>query len=143
MAPADAGSRRRDRQETEGAALDFRMRRVYDPPGPDDGFRALVDRLWPRGVRRETLQIDAWWKDLTPSDELRRFYHGDRSRWPEFRRRYLAELDALPEDTVPAALAPVREPGRVERITLLTAVRELEQSHVPVLVEWLRSRLDS
>lgn len=131
------------------------MRRVYDEPTPDDGFRVLADRLWPRGVTRADLQLDAWWKDLTPSAELRRWYHEDRAgRWPEFRRRYLAELDALPGDVVEEALAAVRgvarpasgpvrgaAGNRVQRITLLSSVRELDRSHLPVLKEWLERRL--
>lgn len=125
----------------EPNTTELRVRRVYEPTAADDGLRALIDRLWPRGLRREDLVLDAWWKDLTPSDALRRWVHADRDRWPEFCERYRAELEALPEETVRSILGDVLVPGKITRVTLLTAVRDIERSHVPVLEAWLRRRL--
>lgn len=71
----------------------IRIKRVYEPAAPDDGCRVLVDKLWPRGVRKDALHYDVWAKEITPSPELRTWYHADpQTRWPEFRRRYLEEL---------------------------------------------------
>lgn len=71
----------------------IRIKRVYEPAAPDDGCRVLVDKLWPRGVRKDALHYDMWAKEITPSPELRAWYHADpQTRWPEFRRRYLEEL---------------------------------------------------
>lgn len=71
-----------------------RLKRAYQAPDPEDGTRILVDRLWPRGVRKEDARIDLWLKDIAPSDELRRWFGHDTERWPEFRRRYREELKA-------------------------------------------------
>ncbi len=68
------------------------MKRAYDPPSEDDGFRILVDRIWPRGMSRDQIQIDLWLKDVAPSDELRRWFGHDPSRWDEFKERYHQEL---------------------------------------------------
>jgi uncharacterized protein YeaO (DUF488 family) len=80
------------------------LRRVYDPPSPEDGVRVLVDRLWPRGLKRESANIDLWLKDAAPSAELRRWFGHDPNRWSEFRERYRAELAANP-----AALAELQD----------------------------------
>lgn len=71
------------------------MKRIYDEAEPSDGKRILVDRLWPRGIRKDA--IDVWFKDSAPSDELRSWFHHETRLWPEFERRYIAELDAAPE----------------------------------------------
>jgi uncharacterized protein YeaO (DUF488 family) len=114
-----------------------RVRRVYDPPEPDDGARVLVDRLWPRGLSKEEAELDDWPKVVTPSTELRRWYHatdeGDAA-FTEFRSRYLAEL-AEPEQT--AALDALRAKIAAGPVTLLTAAKHPERSHVAVLVERL------
>lgn len=111
--------------------------RVYDPdPGP--GLRVLVDRLWPRGIPRHRLPLDAWWKDLAPSDGLRRWFHADREgRWEEFARRYREELHAQPPAVIREALAACRRGP----VILLTAAREPERSHAAVLRAWLEERL--
>jgi uncharacterized protein YeaO (DUF488 family) len=72
--------------------MTVRVKRAYDPPSEDDGFRILVDRLWPRGVKREQIQIDLWLKEVAPSDELRRRFGHDPERWDEFKERYHGEL---------------------------------------------------
>lgn len=75
----------------------IRIKRAYEDPAEDDGYRILVDRLWPRGIRKEKAKIDLWPKELAPSTGLRRWYGHDPQKWPEFKSRYFAELDASPE----------------------------------------------
>lgn len=113
----------------------FRVRRVYDPPEAADGVRVLVDRLWPRGVAKERAAVDEWCKDVTPSTELRTWYHSHPDRYDDFAARYLAELAG----PVPGpAVLRLRELARDSRVTLLTAVKEPERSHVPVLLSFLQ-----
>ncbi|WP_019025179.1 MULTISPECIES: DUF488 domain-containing protein [unclassified Thioalkalivibrio] len=111
-----------------------RIRRVYDPVGPDDGFRVLVDRLWPRGVKKSTLAPDAWEKSIAPSPELRRWFGHDPGRWRDFCRRYQAELGAAPE-----AWGRLLGYARRGRLTLLTATRDVEHSHAAVLRDLLNA----
>ena len=106
------------------------LRRVYDPVA-GAGYRVLVDRLWPRGVSRERAAIDLWAKAVTPSDEVRRWYHAHPEEEAEFAARYRAELDAADSTIVLDALREQDE------IVLVTAVRDPARSHVPVLREWL------
>ncbi|CAM5442707.1 hypothetical protein GCM10010329_51390 [Streptomyces spiroverticillatus] len=108
-----------------------RVRRVYDPPEPDDGVRVLVDRLWPRGLSKERAAVDEWPKDLTPSKELRTAYHAGQWDFAEFRSRYEAELA---EPAAAEALDRLRETAAAGTVTLVTAVKDPEHSHVTVLV---------
>lgn len=106
------------------------VKRVYDDPSPADGKRVLVDRLWPRGLRKENAAIDLWLRDVAPSPELRRWYSHDPARFGEFAERYRAELT----DTArAAALAELREYVSTGPVTLLTAVRDLRYAHSAVL----------
>ncbi len=73
---------------------DIRTKRVYEPVDPQDGYRVLVDRLWPRWLTKERVQIDLWLKEAAPSTELRKWFHHDLAMWEEFKRRYFSELDA-------------------------------------------------
>jgi uncharacterized protein YeaO (DUF488 family) len=109
----------------------MRVRRVYDPPEDDDGVRVLVDRLWPRGLSKERAAVDEWPKELTPSTELRRWYHEDRTRYAEFQERYEAEL-AEPEPA--RALDRLQGLAKSDTVTLVTAVKDIAHSHVPTLV---------
>lgn len=111
------------------------MRRVYDPPEPDDGVRVLVDRLWPRGISKEDARIDEWPRAMTPSTGLRRWYHGGEGSYEEFRRRYEAEL-AEPEAA--ERLEHVRKLSRQGRVTLVTASRAPDRGHAAVLADLLR-----
>jgi uncharacterized protein YeaO (DUF488 family) len=115
--------------------MSVRVRRVQEPPDPDDGLRVLVDRLWPRGVSKDAARVDEWPKELTPSAELRRWYHAGEGPYEEFARRYEAEL-AAPEAS--EALARARAWVREGPVTLLTAVRSPEQSHAAVLAGLLK-----
>ncbi|WP_037905904.1 DUF488 domain-containing protein [Actinacidiphila yeochonensis] len=113
----------------------FRVRRVYDDVEPGDGTRVLVDRLWPRGVSKERAAVDEWPKELTPSDELRRFLHADPDRYDEFARRYREEL----AEAAPAAAARrLRQLAERGPVTLVTAVKDPDRSHVPTLLAALR-----
>ncbi|MBK3627199.1 DUF488 family protein [Streptomyces sp. MBT49] len=116
--------------------MSVRVRRVYDPPEPDDGVRVLVDRLWPRGVSRAAARVDEWPKGLTPSTGLRRWYHAGEGSYEEFARRYEAEL-AAPEAA--QLLDGVRESVRQGPVTLLTSAKSPERSHTAVLVRLLEA----
>ncbi|MER7137903.1 DUF488 family protein [Streptomyces sp. NPDC053741] len=125
-----------------GSGSGIRVRRVYDPPEGDDGTRVLVDRLWPRGISKEHAAVDMWAKDVTPSKELRTWYHEDRTggRYDDFVDRYRTELgDPAHTEAVEALLALLRRGGPV---TLVTSVKDVPASHVPVLVEHLEHALD-
>ncbi|MFD6277984.1 DUF488 domain-containing protein [Streptomyces sp. NPDC060209] len=125
-----------------GSGSGIRVRRVYDPPEDDDGTRVLVDRLWPRGISKEHAAIDLWAKDVTPSKELRTWYHEDRSgsRYDDFVDRYRTELgDPAHTEAVEGLLALLRRGGPV---TLVTSVKDIPASHVPVLVDHLENALD-
>jgi uncharacterized protein YeaO (DUF488 family) len=115
--------------------LDVRSKRAYDAPAPDDGQRVLVDRLWPRGVSREAARLDGWEKDVAPSNELRRWFHHDVSRWQEFRARYLAEL-ALPP--AHAALERLAERAAKGRLTLIYGARDREHNEAQILIDLLQ-----
>jgi len=107
-----------------------RVARVYDSPEPGDGVRALVDRLWPRGVRKDDPRIGQWWRDLAPSSELRTWFGHRAERFEEFSARYEEELSAA---SVADLLAHAREVDRTEGLTLLTATKELAITHARVL----------
>jgi len=111
------------------------LKRAYDPPARADGRRFLVERLWPRGVTKEALAIEAWLKDIAPSAGLRRWYGHDPAKWPEFRRRYLAELAANTE-----AVSALRDAARRGTVTLVFAARDPERSSAAVLKEHLEDR---
>ena len=116
-------------------AADIRVRRVYDEPSPDDGTRVLVDRVWPRGMRKDAARLNEWAKDVAPSTGLRTWYQHDPAKFGEFRRRYAAEL-AEPGPT--DALARLRGEAASGRLTLLTATKELDLSQAAVLADLLR-----
>jgi uncharacterized protein YeaO (DUF488 family) len=111
-----------------------RVARVYDEPGPEDGARVLVDRLWPRGLRKERAHVDSWCRSVSPSTELRVWYGHDPERFDEFAERYRAELAA--PDRQSALRGLLDTDGA---LTLLTATRALEISHAAVLADALRS----
>lgn len=116
--------------------MSVRIRRVYEPPEPADGVRVLVDRLWPRGLSKEAARVDEWPKALTPSTELRRWYHAGEGTYEEFAERYETEL-AHPEAV--GLLDRMRELAHQGDMTLLTASKTPEQSHATVLVRLLES----
>ncbi|GAA4991843.1 DUF488 domain-containing protein [Kitasatospora paranensis] len=111
-------------------------RRIYAEPAPDEGVPVLVDRLWPRGLRREDAGFDEWLRAVAPSTGLRQWYGHDPERFDEFRRRYLGELE---EPDAAAALAHLRQLAAAGNVTLLTATKDLTISHVAVLADLLGS----
>jgi uncharacterized protein YeaO (DUF488 family) len=115
---------------------DIRVRRVYDAPSPDDGTRVLVDRIWPRGLRKDAARLDSWDKDVAPSTELRTWYGHDPAKFGEFRQRYLAELSGREQRMALSRLRVLASPGP---LTLLTATRDVEHSQAAVLAQLLRA----
>jgi uncharacterized protein YeaO (DUF488 family) len=102
-------------------AQPFGIKRVYEPPDHGDGFRVLVDRLWPRGVAKNKAHIDLWLRDVAPSDALRRRFHGEPAKWREFVAAYRRELKEAPAS---AALEILRQRAAAGPVTLLYAARD-------------------
>jgi uncharacterized protein YeaO (DUF488 family) len=115
--------------------MDVRLKRASDPAEAADGYRVLVDRLWPRGVSKEKAQLDEWARELAPSSELRTWFGHDPARFDEFRRRYLEELAAHE-----AKLAELRERASEGTLTLVYAARDSEHNDAVVLADLLRRR---
>ena len=118
----------------------IRVRRAYDPPSPDDGARVLVDRLWPRGLRKDAARLDEWAKAVAPSTELRKWYGHDPAKFDEFRRRYLDELSGSAQR---AELGKLGALAATRPVTLLTATRAVEISQAEVLAQVLRQDVES
>jgi uncharacterized protein YeaO (DUF488 family) len=112
------------------ASRSIRVRRVYDEPEPGDGARVLVDRLWPRGLRKDAAALDAWLREVAPSAALRTWYGHDPAKFPEFRRRY---LDELASSQASGALGQLRTFAAAGPLTLLTATRDADHSNAAVL----------
>jgi uncharacterized protein YeaO (DUF488 family) len=115
------------------------IKRVYQPPGNEDGVRVLVDRLWPRGLSRERAQIDLWLKEIAPSDALRRRYHGDPAAWEEFKTAYYAELKQPPWQS---AVRDLFDRLSREPVALLFAARDETRNNAVALKEWLDQRAE-
>ena len=116
---------------------DIRVKRVYEPPDPSDGLRVLVDRIWPRGMRKEKLAADLWLKEAAPSTALRKEFHHDRARWEEFCQRYFAELDQQPE-----AVQRLLDAARQGPLTLLYSAVDTEYNQAVALKEYLERKGD-
>ena len=116
-------------------STDIRVRRVYDDPSPEDGARVLVDRVWPRGLRKDAARLDDWAKDVAPTTRLRTWYQHDPAKLGEFRRRYTAELA---EPGLREALSRIRALAADGPVTLLTATKDLNLSQAAVLAGMLR-----
>jgi uncharacterized protein YeaO (DUF488 family) len=117
------------------AARNVKVKRAYESPAASDGTRILVDRLWPRGIKKETAGIDQWCKDISPSTALRKWFGHDPARWPEFRRRYAAEVREQPEQ-----LAKLRAQARRGQITLVFSAHDEEHNDAVALREILLGR---
>ena len=111
----------------------IQTKRAYDEPAAADGKRYLVDALWPRGLKKESLKLDGWIKEVAPSRELRQRFHHDPNKWQEFRRRYFAELDSKPESW--AALAKTAQKSSV---TLVYGARDTDHNNAIALSEYLK-----
>lgn len=112
----------------------IKCKRVYESPAKEDGYRVLVDRLWPRGVKKTDLQYDEWCKTLAPSTELRKAFHGEAIDFSAFRESYRQELEAQKEEGKKLAAR-----GAKSAITLLYAAKDTEHNHALILAEWLRA----
>lgn len=112
----------------------IKFKRAYEPPSADDGARILIDRLWPRGLRKEDAAIDEWMKDVAPSTELRKWFNHDPVRWPEFQRRYIAELAQRTE-----ALDRLRALARQGPLTLVYSAHDEMHNDAVVLKSLLSS----
>jgi uncharacterized protein YeaO (DUF488 family) len=113
--------------------LNVKVKRVYEPAESEDGYRVLIDRLWPRGVSHERARLDEWARELAPSAELRTWFNHDPERFDEFRRRYRRELDAQREQ-----VTELRRRSRVEPVTLVFSARDVEHNDAVVLGELIR-----
>ena len=113
------------------------LKRAYEEASPEDGYRVLVDRLWPRGIKKTELALDDWLKEIAPSDKLRRWFAHDTSKWDEFRRRYFIELDSRPQVW--------REIGDVvrnrRRVTLVYSAHDTEHNDAVALKEYLEAHM--
>jgi uncharacterized protein YeaO (DUF488 family) len=113
----------------------IQLKRAYEPAAPKDGERYLVDRIWPRGVKKDALRLAGWLKEIAPSDSLRRWFRHDPARWTEFRRRYRQELKSNE-----ATLKPLREALRRGTVTVVYSARDEEHNQAVVLREFLAAR---
>jgi uncharacterized protein YeaO (DUF488 family) len=112
------------------------LKRAYDGAGPEDGKRFLVERLWPRGIKKSDLPLEGWLKDVAPSTELRKWFSHDPAKWSDFRRRYRAELQHNPK-----GWNPLLDAARKGTITLVFSSHDVEHNNAVVLKEFLESRL--
>ena len=115
----------------------IQLKRIYDPPAPDDGPRFLVERLWPRGVKREAAQLTDWLKNIAPSPALRQWFGHDPARWDEFKARYEAELDDPGHAETLQRLADLARQGTV---TFVYAARDTEHNSALLLKDFIERR---
>ena len=109
-----------------------KIKRIFDPASPDDGKRIYVDRLWPRGMKKEEVKMDEWLKDISPSDVLRKWFSHDPSKYKEFKSRYTKELEKHSE-----VLERIRKESKKETVTLLFSAKDIEHNNATVLKEML------
>ncbi|MCL5678250.1 MAG: DUF488 family protein [Candidatus Thermoplasmatota archaeon] len=112
--------------------MPLKIKRIYDAPESSDGYRLLVDRLWPRGLSREKASVDEWLRDIAPSDELRKWFSHDRERWEEFRAKYWKELEG--KNTLVEA---IRKRAAKGMVTLLYSTRETVANNAAALKEFI------
>ncbi len=113
----------------------IQLKRAYDRPSAEDGKRFLIERLWPRGIKRTELRIDAWLKDVAPSTTLRQWFSHDPDKWNEFRRRYFAELDKNPD-----AWEQLLQAAQRGRVTLIYSSHDQEHNNAVALREYLEGK---
>jgi uncharacterized protein YeaO (DUF488 family) len=110
----------------------IKIKRIYDRASPEDGKRIYIDRLWPRGMRKEEVKIDEWLKEISPSDALRKWFGHDPSKYEEFKRRYTKELEKHPE-----IIEKIRKEGKKGTVSLLFSAKDVEHNNATVLREIL------
>jgi len=114
----------------------IQVKRAYNTPSKNDGARFLVERLWPRGIKKENLYVEDWFKDVSPSSELRQWFEHDPAKWAEFRRRYFRELEGHPD-----AWHPLLARARRGRVTLVYIAHDTEHNNAVALKEFLDQKL--
>ena len=114
----------------------IQLKRVYDPPAKTDGVRILVERLWPRGIRKSDLVMDSWVKDAGPSTELRQWFSHDPAKWDEFKKKYFVELNTRPD-----SWKPIIEAAGRHTVTLLYSSRDTEHNNAVALKQYLERKL--
>lgn len=114
------------------------LKRAYDSASKDDGVRILVERLWPRGVKKGALRLDSWLKDVAPSTKLRQWFSHDPAKWAEFQRRYSVELDAKPE-----VVEPIVNAARRGRVTLVFSTHDAERNNAVALRTYLATKRET
>lgn len=118
----------------------IQLKRVYEAPAENDGYRILVDRLWPRGVKKADLPYNLWAKNIAPSNELRKAFNHEEAKFEDFKRDYLFEM--AENDEAPAFVTAVKQELDKQNVTLLYAARDPKINHVVVLKEWLEKSMD-
>ena len=113
----------------------IKLKRVYDKEDSRDGVRYLVERLWPRGIKKTSLHLDGWLKDVGPSTELRKWFSHDPEKWAQFKRKYFAELDRAPENC-----EPIRQAARKGTVTLLYSSHDTEHNNAVALKEYIEEK---
>jgi uncharacterized protein YeaO (DUF488 family) len=117
--------------------MTVQIKRVYETAGPDDGYRVLVDRLWPRGISKEKAKVDGWEREVAPSDALRKWFGHDPSRWDELRERYRRELEEPERKRI---LETLKEKARSGRLTLVYGAKDEVHNQAAVLMEIIGER---
>jgi len=118
---------------------ELKIKRIYEEASGTDGSRVLVDRLWPRGIKKEAAKLTAWWKDISPSNELRKWYGHDHAKFVEFSERYRAELEEYSDKE--QLIAEVREILAAGNLTLVFAAKDERENNAVVLAEWLQDKI--
>ncbi|MGB6065538.1 MAG: DUF488 family protein [Desulfomonilaceae bacterium] len=116
--------------------MSIRVKRVYEAPEKEDGYRALVDHLWPRGIKKEDAHIDHWFKEIAPTDELRKWFGHEPEKWEEFKRRYFLELDKNRETA-----AKLAKKAKAETVTLVFSSKEERFNNAVALKEYLENKV--
>ncbi len=118
--------------------MGVQTKRAYESPSPQDGYRVLVDGLWPRGMSKEKLRVDDWMRAIAPSAPLRKWYSHQPEKWEEFRRRFRAELGKAPRKEL---LEELVKRARKENVTLVFGARDAQRCNATVIAEMIRERL--
>ena len=140
-APSSSRFQRKEKRPCAQAPIEtmkprIQIKHAYEAPAPGDGARFLVDRLWPRGVKRDTLHLTGWVRDASPTTKLRKWFNHEPEKWPEFRKRYFAELASEPE-----AWRPLLEAAKKGKITLLFGAHDSEHNNAVALARFLEGKL--